>query len=112
MGICHKDEGGLDHGRVKRRIVDVDGNPVGIFHDNVSLDSSQCEVEFDNGDAEASTANTIAENLLSQVDEEGHHQMLLFEMEDHHIPPDAIPKSGGTFTMKTRIKHRSQTTRG
>lgn len=45
-------------------------------------------------------ANTIAENLLGQVDEEVRRQLLLDEVVDHRVVIDAIPMSEGTFKTK------------
>ena len=83
LGLPRKDDGALEHAIVKRRALDVEGKPIGKPNMNPILDSRQYEVEFLNGDTEILTANTIAENLLAQVDEEGHRQMLLDEIIDH-----------------------------
>ena len=40
-------------------------------------------MEFLDGSIEILTANIIAENLLAQVDSEGHRQLLLKEIVDH-----------------------------
>jgi hypothetical protein len=53
------------------------------------------EVEFADGTVEALTANIIAENLISQVDEECCQQMMLDKIIDHWVTQDAIPKSRG-----------------
>ena len=38
-------------------------------------------------------ANIIAENLLSQVDEEGHRHMMIEDIVDHRVMEEAIPKN-------------------
>ena len=45
------------------------------------------------------TANIIAENILAQVDEEGHRQLLLHEITDHLTLDDAGPKERGHIDM-------------
>ena len=58
------------------------------------------------------TANLIAENLLSQVDEDGHRQMLFSKIIDHRVTQDAIPKSQGTFITPSGAIRKKRTTRG
>ena len=41
------------------------------------------EVEFLNGNTEILTVHIIVEDILSQVDEEGHRQIMLDEIIDH-----------------------------
>jgi hypothetical protein len=62
----------LHHARVKYRAVDVEGQPVGQPSNNPLMDSRQYEVKFLDGETEILTANIIAENPLSKVNEEGH----------------------------------------
>ena len=112
LGLPRKDDGALEHAIVKRRALDVEGKPIGKPNMNPILDSRQYEVEFLNGDTEILTANTIAENLLAQVDEEGHRQMLLDEIIDHCTLKDAIPISEGTFCTSAGTTRKKRTTRG
>ena len=55
-------------------------------------------------------ANVLAENILSQVDEDGHKQLLFEEIIDHRCNNDTIEKSnskvtnpinGATYNMRT-----------
>jgi hypothetical protein len=64
------------------------------------------------GETEILTANIIAENLLAQVDEEGHRQMLIDEIEDHRITDDSIPIDQGTLPTPSGMKRRRRTTKG
>ena len=72
LGLPCNDHGALQHTVVKRRAVDIDGKPIGTPHDKTIYDHRQYEVEFLNSDTEVLLANIIAENLLAQVDAEGH----------------------------------------
>lgn len=47
-------------------------------------------MQFSDGHIEEYAANIIAENLYSQVDEDGHHHMLLQELIDHHKNTDSL----------------------
>ena len=67
----------LYKGTVTRRIKDCDGNPVGKRATNPVLDTRQYEVEFQDGSVETYTANLIAENIYSQVDEEGRYFQMI-----------------------------------
>jgi hypothetical protein len=104
LGLPRVQDDELAYARVKRRAVDVEGKPVGRPSTNPLLDARQYEVEFMDGDTEILTANIIAENSLAQVDEEGHRQMLIEEIEDHHITDDAIPIDQGTFPTPSGMK--------
>jgi hypothetical protein len=65
-----------------------------------------------NGETEILAADIIAENLLAQVDEEGHQQLLINEIEDHRIIDDAIPIDQGTFPTHSGMKGRRRMTKG
>jgi hypothetical protein len=112
LGLPHRGEEDLRLARVKRRAVDVEGRPVGRPSDNPFLDSRQYEVEFLRGETEILTANIIAENLIAQVDEEGHRQMMIAEIEDHRVLNDAIPANDGYITTTSGMKRKRRTTQG
>jgi hypothetical protein len=101
LGLPRGEDEELRHAHTKRRAVDVEGRPIGRPSTNPRLlDSRQYEVEFMDGEVEILMANIIAENLLAQVDEEGHRQMLIDEIEDHRTKEDAIPIDEGNYTTK------------
>ena len=112
LALSRGDEGEVIHGRVRRRLNDDEGNPLGMAHSNPLLDSRKYEVEYADGFVDELTANIIAENLIAQVDEEGRRQMMLSEIVDHRVLPDAIPRSQGTYTNSYGVKRRKATTRG
>ena len=82
LGIIRDDEG-IHHARVKRRAVDQDGQPIGRPSNNPLLEIRRYEVEYLDGTTEVLTANIIAENLLAQVDDQGHRHLMIDEIEDH-----------------------------
>ena len=108
---CGKDNN-LMHTIVKRQKVDENGFQVGMYHNNPLLDTRAYEVEFNNGTIEILTANIIAKNLLAQVDEEGHRQLLLDEIINHHTDTTAIRKKNGFIQTPHGNKRRELTTRG
>ena len=62
---------GPEFERVNNRLKDKDCIPIRIAADNPILDTIIYEVEYDNGHKTAMTANAIASNLFSQVDQDG-----------------------------------------
>ena len=59
---------------------DHDGRPIGKRHANPLLDTRLYEVKFPDNLTEAIAANLIAENMLSQVDDEGRSYSVLSEI--------------------------------
>jgi hypothetical protein len=51
------------------------------------------------GTTEGYHANVIAENLLSQVDSEGHQYVLMKEISEHQKDKTAVPSSEGWIEM-------------
>ena len=82
LGIRRDDEG-LHHARVKQRYVYQDGRTIGRPSNNPLLGSRRYEVEYLDGTTEVLTDNIIAENLLAQVDDQGHRHLMIDEIEDH-----------------------------
>ena len=58
--------------KVKRRAFYRDSIPVGVEDSNPITDTRLYHVEYLDGTIETLAANVIAENLLSQVNKEGH----------------------------------------
>ena len=112
LGLPRGTDGELHHATVKRRRVDDDGNPIGSSHKNPILDSREYDVEFLDGTVEILTANIIAENLLAQVDEEGHRQLLLDKIIDFRKDSSAVPKGNETIVTRNGVTRKRMTTRG
>ena len=102
----------MHHARVKQRDVDKEGRSVGSSHNNLLLGHRQYEVKFLDGRTEIMTANIIAENLLSQVDGDGHQHLLIDEIEDHRVDDSVVPKSKRAYTTGSRLHWNKRTTRG
>jgi hypothetical protein len=91
---------------------DHDGRPIGKRHANPLLDTRLYEVEFPDGSTEAIAANLIAENMLSQVDDEGRSYSVLSEIVDHRTNGHAISKDDGFVEDRYGKRHPRITTRG
>jgi len=101
--------GDCKRAKVLRRVKDEAGNLVGISNNNPILDSRQYEVQFPDGSMEAISANLIAENLMSQVDEEGRSYAILSEIVGHRTNGHAVSKDDD-FTEGHRGRHHRRTT--
>lgn len=64
-------------GKVTQRVVGPEGEQAGKYDDNPMLNSIMYEVEFDDGTVREYNANTIAENMLTQVDSDGFSKAIM-----------------------------------
>jgi hypothetical protein len=87
--------GEMTKAKVTDRKRDADGNPIGLRNPNPLLDTRQYEVEFADGATDVFTANLIAENLYSQVDEEGNSYSIMSEITDHKSDGTAVQRDDG-----------------
>ena len=101
----------LELGTVLRRKRDAEGKLIGHSHENPIMDSSIYDVVFSDGEVLEYSANVIAENLYSQVDDEGHHQVMIDNIIDHKKDSTAVPIEDRTFKHKGKTRKRI-TTRG
>ena len=74
--------------RVIRIAQDSDGREKGRYDPNPILNTRIYEVMFPDGAVEQYAANILAENLIGQVDEDGHRYRLLDSIEDHRTNGD------------------------
>ena len=85
-------------GRVTQRVKAPDGSIKGKLHKNPMFDNRAYLVEFSDGSVSEYTANIIAENKYSQVDQEGRSFAILSEICGHKHDRTAIPKGEGFHT--------------
>ena len=69
-------------------------------------------MEYLDGTHEILAANIIAENMLAQVDDEGHRQLLLSEIVDHRETTDSLQEADAFFLTPSGTKRRKPTTKG
>jgi hypothetical protein len=99
--------------RVTKRLKDKDGKPIGVAHgNNPILDTRLYEVEYKDGYKAAMAANTIAENLFSQVDGDGHRQVIFDAIIGHRTDGTEIVEADAFITSANGVKRRKETTRG
>ena len=92
--------GEMTKAKVTGRKRDADGNPVGLRNANPILDTRQNEVDFADGATDVFTANLIAENLYSQVNDEGRSHSIMSEIIDHKADGSAVRKDDGMEVTK------------
>jgi len=100
------------YAKVKSRVKDADGKPIGVANKNPILDTRLFEVEFADGHISEMTANSIAQNLFAQVDQEGHRLVLLDEIVDHRSSKDALKQADAFVKSHNNTKRRKETTKG
>ena len=94
--------------RVKYNKID----PRGIEHPTFFEDHSLYEVSFSNGRTEELAANVISENMISQVDSEGHHYHVLKEISYHYAYGSALKGRYIFIRSRGRNLHAKNTIRG
>jgi hypothetical protein len=99
-------------GRVTKRVKGDDGRLIGRRDNNWRNDTRKYEVELADGTTQEFYANVLAENMIAQVDSEGHAFELLQEIVDHKKDGTALTKEEGFLTTKYNRKVRKRTTRG
>ena len=99
-------------GIVKRLKRDSNGNIIGVKHDNPIMDTRIFELEFPDGRVEEYSTNIIAENLFSQVDDDGFDLGLVKEIISHRKDiGNAVEISAGTY-LNNGVERPVITTKG
>jgi hypothetical protein len=98
--------------RVTKRLKDNNGNPIGIANNNPILDTRLYEVEYLDGHRAALSANTIAENILAQVDHDGHRQLLFDQIIDHRKDGNELTEGEAKITNSSGVSRNIETTKG
>ena len=76
---------GTEFSKVKKRLWGENGIPIGRNHDNPILDTIVYEFEYPDGHKASLAANTISENLFSQVYEEENRFVLFDDRVNHCV---------------------------
>ena len=102
----------LQSEKVKGRAKDYDGNSIGTFDINPILNSIVYDVEFPDGAIKQYAANTIAENMYSQLDSDGYSKTILDSIIDYKTDGNAVPKSQMYVFTKSGQRRLRRTTAG
>ena len=106
------DSEGPDYTKVTKRLRDANGIPIGTVHDNPISDLRLYEVKYLDDHTVSLIANTIAENLYSQVDEEGNCYVLFDTILDHRVDGIEIKINDSFINSSNGGRRRKQTTKG
>ena len=107
VDIKHKGE--LKTGRVRERVRDEDGIPVGTANANPLLDTRSYIVDFPDGEVSEYTANLIAEGMVAQCDADGIDVRLLDEIVGHKKDGNAVSDANRYFYNNGRRYHKKTT---
>ena len=112
LGLPWGSDNSLMHALVKKRKFDNYGKLIVTEHINILIDTIEHEVELIDGTTETLPSNIIAKKMLSQVDEEGHRQLLLYEIIYYRRNGNAVHKDDAFFDTHTGIRRLNMTTKG
>ena len=123
VGLPMGNAGERYHATFKRCAIDDDGKPLGVGTYKPITDTRLYEVGYLDGTVENLSANVIAEDLLSQVDHEGHRHILIDEIIEHRkiqkplnrrilftklemeTSSGKIPPKGGSYVSNGKVDH-------
>jgi Reverse transcriptase (RNA-dependent DNA polymerase). len=107
-----RDSEGPQYARVTKQLRDANGIPIGTANDNPILDTRMYEVEYLDGYMASLAANTIAENLFAQVDEEGNRYVLMDAIADHRVDGSQLKVNEAFIKSSNGGQRRKETTKG
>ena len=107
-----RDDTGPEFARVTTRLRDANGIPIGMANDNPILDTRIYEVEYLDGHKASLAANTIAENMFAQVDDEGNRHVLFDAITDHRVDGSELKHQEAFITSSNGGRRRRETTKG
>ena len=102
----------MSSSKVVSRLKDKYVNVKGTYNKNPILNTRVYDVMFPYGAVCQYAANIIADNMYSQVDSNGHHNLLLKEITDHRKSAMAVPIDYKFVVSKTGSKSLRKTTKG
>ena len=107
-----RDSDGPEFARVTKRLRDNHGLPIGIANPNAMLDTRLYEVEYTDGHKAALVANTIAQCMFAQIDDEGNRHVIFSEIIDHRTTGKEMHKKDAFIHSSNGGKRRKETTIG
>ena len=110
LTLPHNDK--MQRATVIRRAKNDRGEIKGRASRNPLMDSRTYEVMFEDGTVKEYSANLIAQEMYSQVDIAGHHQLLLDEIIGHRKTEEALTKDQMYIKGFKGKKHLRKTTKG
>ena len=112
LAVPRGDNPSPQYAKVTKRIRDADSIPIGTANENPILDSHMYKVEHQDGTKASLAANYIAENLFTQIDQEGNRHVLLDELIDYRVNSREVKLQDAFITTGTGTRRRRETTIG
>ena len=107
-----RDDEGPAFARVTKRLRDANGLPIGMANDNPILDTRLYEVEYLDGHKASLSANSIAQNMFAEVDEDGNRYVLLDSIIDIRSDGSEVKQQDAFITSRNGGRRRRETTKG
>ena len=102
----------LQNAKVIGRSKNEHGQITGTYHENPMLNTLVYDVEFPDGEIKEYGANTIAMNMYSQVDADGHRTQLLAGIVDYKKDSRAVSMADKYITTKSGQRRMRKSTTG
>ena len=102
----------LRKAKVIGRTTDENGRVIGTYDQNPFLNTTIYNVQFPDGEVKEYAANVIAENLYSQVDDEGHTIHVLDAIVDYRRDGNAVDKADMYISTRSGQRRMRHTTSG
>ena len=106
-----RDTEGPDFDRVTKRLKDANGLLIGTANENPILDTIVYEVKYVDGHKASLTANSIAQNMFAQVDDEGNRHVLFDEIIYHRSTALALKQADAFIVTLSGNRRRRETTK-
>ena len=111
LELPRRSDNGTMHAVVKWKKLDNYGKTIGTEHSNQLIDTRAYAVVFIGGTTETLTANSIAGNVLAQVDEEGHRKLILDKIIDYRRNIDEVCRDDSFVETLTGMRLRKMNTK-
>ena len=98
--------------KVISKVLDNNGNYIGTYDSNPILNTLLYNVKFSDGTVREYTANTIMENMYSQVDYDGQSYALLDSIVDYRKTDEAVSSEKSYIYTKSGQRRQRKTTIG
>ena len=110
--ILPRDGEGPSFAKVTKRLRDANGIPIGTASDNPILDTRLYEVEYVDGHKASLSANVIATNLFSQIDDDGNRHVIFDSIIDHRTDGSEVLPKDSIVVSKNGGRRKIETTKG
>jgi hypothetical protein len=98
IALPRGEDGKMEYARVTKQLCNNSGTPIGVANNNSILDTRAYEVDWHDGHRKQMFANTIAENLFAQVNDEGNRHVLFKDIIAHQYSDKAMTEVEAIIT--------------